>query len=83
MNYKKLIYNFGKTIWAIIGIAITAWTIFWYYKIKTIGNLGGVLAGTILLGTGIYMLMFFMLFTILFILGKFLIKKRKRRCIHQ
>lgn len=79
MNYKKLLYKSGKITWTLIGIIIIAWTIFWYYKIKTIGNLGGVLAGTILLGTGIYALMFYMLITILFIITKFLIKKRKKK----
>jgi hypothetical protein len=79
MNFKKIIYNFGKIIWLIIGIGILAWTIYWYYKIRVIGNIGGVLVSAILLGTGIYAMMFFMLITILFIISKFLIKKRKNK----
>lgn len=78
MNYKKIIYNFGKIIWAIVGLAILSWTIFWYIKIKTIGSLGGVMAGAVLLGIGIYALMFFMLITILFIIIKFINKRRKK-----
>ncbi len=78
MNYKKIIYNFGKIIWAIVGLAILSWTIFWYIKIKTIGSLGGVMAGAVLLGIGIYALMFFMLITILFIIIKFINKRRRK-----
>ena len=79
---KKIITITAKIIWAIIGLAILAWTIYWYYIIHIIGNLGGILAGTILLASGIYLLMFFMLITILFILigfiNKFITKKRKK-----
>lgn len=73
----KIIINIGKILWVILGIAITAWTIFWYYQIRIIGNLGGVLAGTVLLASGLAALMFFMLLTGIFIIIKFIIKKRK------
>lgn len=77
MKHKKLMYTFGKIAWILIGIKIMAWTIFWYYQIHIIGNLGGIMAGTIFIGIGIYALMFYMLITGLFITTKFLVKKRK------
>lgn len=72
-----IIINIGKILWVLIGIAITAWTIFWYYQINIIGNLGGVLAGTILLASGLVSLMFYMLLTGIFLITKFVRKKRK------
>ncbi|MEN7982270.1 MAG: hypothetical protein ABFQ65_02395 [Nanoarchaeota archaeon] len=79
---KKIISTTTKIIWLIIGLAILSWTIFWYYQIRVIGNLGGVIAVAVLLGTGIYALMFFMLITALFIIiklvNKFITKKRKK-----
>jgi hypothetical protein len=77
MNPKKIISTTSKIIWLIIGAAILLWTVFWYYQIHIIGNLGGIFVGAILLGIGIYALMFFMLITGLFIITKWLIKKRK------
>ncbi len=79
---KKIISTTAKIIWLILGLAIIAWTIFWYYQIRVIGNLGGVIAIAVLLGTGIYALMFFMLITAIFIIiklvNKFIKKKRNK-----
>jgi hypothetical protein len=76
---KKIVSTTAKILWVALGLAITAWTVFWYYQIRIIGNLGGVLAGTILLASGLAMLMFFMLMTGIFIITKFVIKKRKKK----
>ena len=78
----KIVINIGKILWVIIGIAILAWTAYWYYMINIIGNLGGIFVGAVLLGAGIYALMFYMLITILFVLIKFItkfIRKKKKK----
>ena len=79
MTYKKVLYKLGKIIWGLIGIVVLSWTCFWYYKIHIIGNLGGILGGTILMAIGLTALMFFMLITILFIVIKFIINKQKKK----
>ncbi|MCW8965284.1 MAG: hypothetical protein OQK82_01155 [Candidatus Pacearchaeota archaeon] len=77
MNLKKTLYKFSKITWIIIGILILAWTIFWYFQMHLTQNLGEVLTMAIFMGIGIYTLIFYSLATILFIIIKFIIKKRK------
>ena len=72
---KKIVYGIIKGIWLTIGSFILLWTIFWFVKIHLIGNLGGVLAGTVLLASGIYMLAIYTAVTLLFLLIKWIVKK--------
>ncbi|MBU2562404.1 MAG: hypothetical protein KKF68_01965 [Nanoarchaeota archaeon] len=75
---KKIIYRTIQIIWIIIGGLILLWTGFWYVKILTIGEIGGVLAGTVLLASGIYMLAIYLLLTMAFLLIKYIIKKIRK-----
>lgn len=72
---KKIVYRIVKGVWLTLGSFIALWTIYWYVKIYTIGELGGVLAGTILFASGIYMLGIFIGITLLFLLFKLIVGK--------
>ena len=64
---QKIIYRTLKIMWGIIGILILFWTSFWYIKVLTIGELGGVIAGTILFALGFYLLGIYIGITLLFL----------------
>jgi len=72
---QKIIYRTLKIMWGIIGILILFWTSFWYIKVLTIGELGGVIAGTILFALGFYLLGIYIGITLFFLLIKWIIKK--------
>ena len=74
---QRIIYRTLKIMWGIIGILILFWTSFWYIKVLTIGELGGVIAGTILFALGFYLLGIYIGITLLFLLIKWIIKKLK------
>ena len=75
---KKIIYKTIKAIWFTKGTLILAWTLFWFIKIQTIGDLGGVLAGTVLFASGIYLLAIYLAITLLFLLIKWIVKKIRK-----
>jgi len=77
LKIERPIYKILKTLWFIFGGLISLWTFFWYIKILTIGELGGVMASTILLASGIYALSIYIMATLLFLLIRFIIKKLK------
>jgi len=80
MKPKKIIWTAGKIIWLLIGAFILLWTIFFYIKMHTIGDLS-VIAVAVLFAAGIYMLAIFLAITILILIIKFITKliKRKRK----
>lgn len=75
---KKIIYRIIKIIWFSIGGIIALWNLFWFIKIITIENIGGVIAGAVLFGAGLYWLLIFILITAIFLLIKSLICKSKK-----
>lgn len=75
---KKIIYKISKIIWFLIGGFILLWTGFFFVKMYTIQDLG-VLAGVVLFAAGIYMLMVYIVITLLFILIKWLIKRFRKK----
>ncbi len=77
MVLKTLTKIFG-IIWIIIGVLIIYWTGFWYYQILTVGDLGGVLATTVLMAMGFYMLAFYIPITIILVILYYVFKKKKK-----
>lgn len=80
MKPVKIILIAVSVLWGILGALILLWTLFWYYKSITIGNLG-VIATAALMAAGVYVLMFYAPITILlaivyFISRRFILRKR-------
>ena len=59
----KTIAKIIGIIWGIIGLVILLWTGYWYYISLTIGNLS-IIATIILMGMGLYALMFYVPITL-------------------
>jgi hypothetical protein len=80
---KSKIWKILKIIWFLIGFLIILWTLFWFVQLNKTGDLGGVLALTMLFASGIYMLIIFIALTILIFLIGLMIKITKTFIKHK
>lgn len=69
----KTIIKIAGILWIIIGVIILLWTGYWYYMSLTIGNLS-IIATIVLMGIGLYALMFYLPITILLVIIYFILK---------
>ena len=79
MRLKKFIWRSLKIFWIAIGIIILLWTFLVFTKIKTMGDLGGIIVGTVLLGAGIYAFFIYIALTIIILLIRFVYKLITRK----
>lgn len=73
MKLLKIIIVVVGILWSILGALILLWTGYWYYMSLTIGDLS-IIATIVLMGIGLYALMFYLPITILLVIIYFILK---------
>jgi len=74
MKKRDIAWKILKVIWLVIGLLIILWSVFWYIKAQIIGDLGGAVASIVLFAGGLYVLMIFIVISLLILLTKFIIR---------
>lgn len=71
---KKKLYEVGKTAWAVIGILLALWSVFWFLYARISGELQKGLISVILLGAGLKITLIYLFITCLSLIFVYIIK---------